>query len=42
MTSVRVAENKSSIEDQEYAGHIKIDFANAYIGGGSLSSGLVQ
>ena len=40
MNKVRVGHDKESIED--YDGDGKADFANKYIGGGSLGAGCVQ
>ena len=40
MNKITVEHDKKSIE--EYYGHLKADFANKYIGGGSLTQGCVQ
>ena len=40
MRKATVCHDKDSIEN--YFGDVKVDFANKYIGGGSLTAGCVQ
>ena len=40
LCDVKITSNDASIED--FYGQVKIDFANKYIGGGSLTDGNVQ
>ncbi len=42
MQGLTIKQKNASIDDKQFNGHLKVDFANKMIGGGALGGGLVQ